>query len=162
MNRSIYIAVFALLIALSGCRKDPEVGGTAVQEMAGEWWVQLEGDPGNYYHFSTYNTAANVPTEMWIDDLETFWLMKGKVNVDIANLTFTGANVENVSPDYVGSGETFTIVGGKIIKDGAVGPASKAVTDSIYFQVSFSDDPVPGTVYTLSGYRRTRFSEDDH
>jgi hypothetical protein len=42
----------------------------------------------------------------------------------------------------------------------AKGPVSKAVTDSIYFEAEFSDDP--GEIYQLAGYRRTRWHEDDH
>ena len=35
-----------------------------------------------------------------------------------------------------------------------------AKTDSILFNVSFEDD-VPGTVYRVSGYKRTGFLEDE-
>jgi hypothetical protein len=34
------------------------------------------------------------------------------------------------------------------------------VTDSIYFEAEFSDDP--GTTYQFTGYRRTGWPEDDH
>jgi hypothetical protein len=147
-------AVLLVVLTLSSCEKDPEAGGTAVQSMAGEWWVQLDR-AGAYYHFSTYNTAANLGSEMWLDDLESFWQMKGKVNVDLATLTFSANNIKNEYYDI-----TFNIDSGKIIQNASKGPVSKAVTDSISFVAEFSDDP--GTKYRLSGYRRTRFSEDDH
>ena len=160
--KKILSILFLTVIVFSSCQKDPEVGGTAVQAMSGEWWVQIDGE-GSYYHFSTYNTAANSSTEMWIDDLESFWLMKGKVSVNLTDLSFSGNAVENVSPDYVGTGETFTITNGKIFPMATTGPASNAVTDSIAFDVTFSDDEVPnGTVYHMQGYRRTKYAEDDH
>jgi hypothetical protein len=158
--KKILFALFITIVTLSSCQKDPEVGGTAVQAMAGEWWLQIDGE-GDYYHFSTYNTAANSSTEMWIDDLGSFWSadgsVKGKVAVNLADLSFSGANIENADPEVP---ITFSIESGKIIQNGAIGPVSKAVTDSISFIAEFSDDP--GTKYNLSGYRRTRFSEDDH
>ncbi|MDB5012473.1 MAG: hypothetical protein JWQ25_675 [Daejeonella sp.] len=168
MNRkhiNLYTVIATLLVVLSlgSCKKDsPDPGGTAAQAVAGEWWLQIDGE-GDYYHFATYNTAANSSSEMWIDDLETFWLMKGKVNFNVSDLSFSSGAVENVSPDYVGSGETFTLTNGKIKPNIAIGPISKAVTDSISFDLTFSDDaPANGNVYHMKGYRRTRFSEDDH
>lgn len=55
---------------------------------------------------------------------------------------------------------TVNLQNGKVIAGASEGPFSKAVTDSIYVEAEFSDDP--GTVYQLTGYRRTRFQEDDH
>lgn len=155
-KRLIAISTIILSIfSISACEQDdPEPGGTALQTMAGEWWVQWDRE-GPFYHFATYNTAANVPTEMWLDDLETFWQMKGKVNVDMANLSFSAANTTNEYYDI-----TFTVDSGKIFPGVTKGPVSKAVTDSISFIVEFSDDP--GTKYHLSGYRRTGFTSDDH
>jgi hypothetical protein len=147
-------ALLLIVLTLNSCLKDPQPGGTAVQKMSGEWWVQLDG-AGDYVKFSTYNTSANTNTEMWLDDLENFGPMKGKVNVDLTNLTFTASNAKNEYSDI-----TFSVEAGKIIPNGSIAPGSKAVTDSITFVAEFSDDP--GTKYNLSGYKRTRFSEDDH
>jgi hypothetical protein len=147
-------ALLLMVFTMVSCQKDPQPGGTAVQSMAGEWWVQLDRK-GAFYHFSTYNTASNLGSEMWLDDLKTFYEMKGKVNVDLNALTFSGKNIKN---EYYNI--TFNVDSGKIIHNGSKGPASKAVTDSITFVAEFSDDP--GTKYRLSGYRRTRFADDDH
>ncbi|MDB5121393.1 MAG: hypothetical protein JWN56_2611 [Sphingobacteriales bacterium] len=178
MNRrhiSLYTVIATLLVALSlgSCKKEsPDPGGTAVQAVAGEWWVQVRDADGNftpdfaedYYHFATYNTAANSPTEIWIDDLESFWAIKGKINVNVSALTFSSsAPIGNV---YYES--QFTVANGKIINSVSKGPVSKAVTDSIYFETTLSDfedadgNVLPDKVFKLSGYRRTRFSEDDH
>lgn len=48
----------------------------------------------------TYNTAANVPTEMWLEDGANFWDYKVKVNVDYNNRTFTTNDfIDNTSYD---------------------------------------------------------------
>jgi hypothetical protein len=158
-TKTLYAIMIALFMTLGSCQKDELIGGTAVQSMSGEWWVKYTVGTAPYsaayFHFSTYNTAANLPTEMWLEDLHTFWDMKGKVNVDLSNQTFSATNTKNTYYDM-----TFTIKTGKVIPMGAKGPVSKAVTDSIYFEAEFSDDP--GTTYKLSGYRRTRYAEDDH
>ncbi|UKJ07686.1 lipid-binding protein [Solitalea lacus] len=168
------LLVIMITMLFSSCERDnPDPGGTATENMAGEWWVQWDGLPGVYFHFATYNTSANSSSEMWLDDQGTFWsfngsAMKGKVNINISDLTFSGANISSDDPAFVTRPRpgfpsvpiTFTITEGKIIKGGTKGPVTGKQTDSIYFKAEFSDDP--GTIYILSGYARTRFSEDDH
>ena len=163
MNRkfsNIYTVIIAafLVLSLVSCKKDnPDPGGTAVEAVAGEWWVQWDKDPrlGTYYSVSTYNTSANTSSEMWFED--HFYETKSKISVNTSALTFSAAAVKNSDPEY---DVDITITKGKIIVDGAKGPVSKAVTDSISYEVEYSDDP--GTIYKMSGYRRTRFAEDDH
>ena len=153
------ILVFLLLTALGSCTKEPNPGGTAVQNLAGEWWVRMDNG-ASYYNFSTYNTAANTADSMWVDDdnnAKSFWDIKGKVTTNAANRTFFGTNVANV--DYTSS---FTITNGKVIPKAATAPGSGDKTDSIYFEIQFSDDPAPGTVHKVEGYKRTGFSQDDH
>jgi hypothetical protein len=161
------ILALMLVLGMGSCKKAPVIGGTATQALAGEWWVKLDngadatGDFGpGYYNFSTYNTAANIPTEMWVDDdnnAKSFWDIKGKVTTNVANRTFSGTNIAN--QDYT---STFTITNGVIIPNAATAPGSKDKTDSIYFNITFSDDPVLGTVHKVAGYKRTGFSQDDH
>lgn len=154
-NKILYTLVTALLIVfISACKKEEEIGGTAVQAMSGEWWVKAQGLGDKYYPISTFNTSANSSSEMWLDD--GFWKTKFKVPVNISALTLAGTNIVNADPAY---NITINVTEGKIIQNATKGPVSKAVTDSIYFKVKYSDDP---DTYTLSGYRRTRFSEDDH
>jgi len=146
-----------MIVFLGSCQKEELVGGTATKDMSGDWFVQLDG-AGDYYHFSTYNTAANSSTEMFIDDLKSFWEMKGKVAINQSNMTFSGAAVGNT---YYES--KFTLTDGVILKNAAKAAGSKAKTDSIRFKVTFSDDkPANGNVYTFSGYKRTGFLEDEH
>lgn len=160
MKKYFYILTLCVL-SISACKKDEPVGGTAVQDLSGEWWVQIDGK-GDYYGISTYNTADNSSSQMWLN-LTNFWgsstqTVFGKVNVNLDNKTITGQNIINAGT-YTG-GIKFTVTNGKITTNGAVGPSSKAPTDAIALDVEFSDDP--GTVYHLKGYHRTKFVEDDH
>lgn len=152
-----YICTIIIAGALfASCKKD-DVGGTAVQQLSGEWWIQLKINNTpvipNFFKVSTYNTSKNVGSEMWLDFPD--WPFKGKVSVDPVALTF----IANKSQSEYGA-VTANIVGGKILQNASKGPVSKAVTDSIYFEGEFSDDP--GTKYQVTGYRRTRYAEDDH
>lgn len=148
------------LACFSSCKKDEDQGGTATKTMAGEWFLHYSVDGGKtytskYYHFSTYNTAANTSSTMWLDDLKTFWQMKGKVSIDLANKTFSATDVANTYYD-----SSFTITDGKIMDNVAKASGSKTLTDSIYFKATFSDEV--GTEYILAGYRKTGFLEDEH
>ncbi|RYU91394.1 hypothetical protein EWM62_05485 [Mucilaginibacter terrigena] len=154
----------------TSCQKDEVIGGTAVQNLSGEFWVKLDdgADPtgtfdDSYYTLSTYNTASNKPDSLWIDDNndspsgKPFWAIKGKILANVGNLAFSGKDVENQIYD-----SHFTITNGKILRNAATAPGTKLKTDSIYFEVQFDDDPVPGTTHKVSGYARTRFDADDH
>lgn len=157
---SIFLITSILTLAVS-CRKesDDDAGGTATQAMAGEWWIQIAVDNQpvvpDYFKILTYNTAENVGTKMWIDDLETLWPFKIKMDVNPQQKTFSANSSESAYSDI-----TVTLKNGKVLMGVSQGPFSKAVTDSIYVEAEFSDDP--GTTYQLTGYRRTRFQEDDH
>lgn len=143
----------------AGCQKDEDIGGTAVEKLAGEWWVQVSVDntliAQDYFPLMTYNTADNAANKMWLDDKEAFWPFKVKCDVDQANLSFSATAAESLYTNI-----TVTLQNGKVLTGVSKGPVSGAVTDSIYFEAEFSDDP--GTVYQFHGYARTRFAEDDH
>jgi len=162
MKKILYIATIAVtLFAASSCRKERVVGGTEVQSLAGDWWVKYDKGTSatfgsGFYQFRTYNTSTNSATEMWLDDVLSGWQVKGKVKTDASALTFSGTNVQNVTYN-----SKFTVTEGKVMLGVATAPGSKAKTDSIYFKISFDDDD-PGVVYTVSGYKRTGFTTDDH
>lgn len=159
---------------MASCEKD-EIGGTATEALAGEWYVTVDAvdadgnvvysddewfQMGNIFLY-TYNTAANVPTEMYIDDMGYFWEYKVKVKCDVKSLTFsTNGAVANES--YAGC--DVTIDGGKILPGAATTPHGTPA-DSIIFYVSFSDDTYPANYgyakYRVSGYRYTGLVEDD-
>lgn len=155
-----YILLFSVIIAsfaITGCNDDIEPGGTATQAMAGDWYVTLtdengEDQLGDLNMLFTYNTAANVPTEMFFDD-HTWW--KGKVSCDVNTLTFkTSDFVENHLADY-----GFKVHEGKIILNGGHAKSGR-VTDSIYVKFESADNP--GLIYIYSGHRRTGFIEDEY
>src|SRR6476469_5164122 len=83
-----------LITTMQACRKesDDDAGGTATQAMAGEWWVQIKVDNEpllpDYFKILTYNTAENISTKMWMDDLEQLWPFKIKMDVNPMNKTF--------------------------------------------------------------------------
>ncbi|WP_178987591.1 lipid-binding protein [Winogradskyella schleiferi] len=136
-----------------GGELDP--GNTATVEVAGEWVVEIlrDGSPIDVNYISTYNTADNVATEIWLDDLQHGWGLKAKVPVDIGNLTFSGSGLEEIYYDV-----TVDITDGVIIKNGTTAP-SGTVVDSIYFKAQFSD--IPNETWEYAGYKRTGFLEDD-
>lgn len=163
MKRTLVTIITAtiFLTSLNSCVKeyDDDPGGTATQAMAGEWWVQAAIDnellSPQYYKILTYNTSENVNNKMWMDDQGAFWDFKVKMDVNAADKTFSATSSQNESYDI-----TVTLKNGKILTNASTAVNSKAVTDSIYVEAEFSDDP--GTIYQLSGYKRTRWQVDDH
>ncbi|MFB6341838.1 lipid-binding protein [Saccharicrinis sp. FJH62] len=163
MNKFIkYIMVLAVIVGFAACQEDYEPGGTAVQDMAGTWWVNMSvmDADGNllgsygYYQLLTYNTSDNSTDSMWVTDDGNFWDYKVKVGINYSNKTFT----INEGKDLIWDDNT-TIENGKIMAGAATAP-SGTVTDSIYFEVQWASDP--GYTYIGSGYRYTGWPEDDH
>lgn len=139
------------------CSKNlPEVGGTAAQKVANEWWCKImvgNSDVGNGYHkIMTYNTAANADS-IWVDDLGNLYNFKVKAKVDYTTLSFVTSQAQN---------ENYNIkvdLNGKILVNMGHSKAGN-ITDSIYMEAKFSDDP--STKYIIAGTARTRFSEDEY
>ena len=127
-----------------------------MQSLAGEWVVTTVGSDGSTskpYFLSTYNTAANRPDSMWVDDGNNYYGLKARINCNTSNLTFGATNAAEL---YFGVQVTITL--GKIMTKAATAPFSKDKTDSIYFKANFTGDP---TTYTYSGYKRTGYDGDD-
>jgi hypothetical protein len=159
INTIVY-ALLAFLVAISftSCQKDEKIGGTAVQDISGEFWVQVDdgtGKTADYSKISIYNVASNKPDSAWIDDAQSYYGLKAKIHADVANKTFSVSNA-----DELYFGVQVTITDGKILKGAATAPGSKLKTDSIYFKAQYSDSP--GVTFMYSGYARTRFDSDDH
>jgi hypothetical protein len=160
--RYIYI-LLAMVVALGACDpndtiEDYKIESTSIGEMlAGEWYVTYTLDgvtQATNSKFSTFNTAANNGTQMWIDDDKNFWGLKSVMNCDPETNTFS---VESADELYFGI--TVNIINGKVLP-GAGTTAAGNVTDSIYMEVEYSDDP--GNIYIAGGVRRTGFTEDEH
>ena len=158
------IALFFIGFSIISCEDDGyedfNAGETAVQGVSGEWYVKilLDNQPlSGYYLLDTYNTASNSADTLWINDNGNLYDFKVKTPVtSLDNKTFGGDNLVNQVEDYE---INVNINNGKILTNEALTEAGN-VSDSIYFEAEFSDDP--GTIYQFAGYRRTGFLEDEH
>lgn len=82
MKKIFYFAAFLAAATFTACEKD-SAGGTATENMAGDWYCYVDAVDENdnpiaggedYWgegrtHILTYNTSANGTTEMWLDNL---------------------------------------------------------------------------------------------
>lgn len=189
MKKYIFSAILALAgcAVFTSCEKD-EIGGTATQNMAGQWYVDIDAvdDEGNpidggehYFGFDeervmllTYNTAENTATKMWIDDMGWFdvasyygnsaypnYSFKCLVDINQSDLTFSTSNAENISGSF-----GITIEDGKILK-GQGRQKNGSPADSIVFYVKYAGDPwYPDdgyAKYKVSGIRYSGLAEND-
>ena len=176
MKKVLYFAALLFCVGLTSCEKE-EIGGTATESMAGKWYVTVDAvdESGNLpdadyadffgigrVHMITNNTAANVPTELMVDDLGTFWSFRVKTVADPAGMTFATNTTDNNNLN--GDPINVTITGGKILP-GAGRQNNGSVADSIVFYVSFSDDTYPAKYgfakYKVSGVRYSGLEEND-
>ena len=158
------ISIAILALAAVSCEKFPHQG-TATESLAGNWWCSIYYSDGSqwvdYYEaeYVTFNTAKNVPTEMWIDDQGGFWGTKAKIDCDADAMTFGKDGAEYLDTYYEVNQK---IWGGKVTKDAAKAPGSGTTCDKIEFFIAFEDDdPSYATTFYVVGYRRTGFPEDD-
>lgn len=153
----IYIFAFVtVLITSCDMKEDYEQINSQVVDAAGEWWIKFskaDYETG-YLKVHTFNTAADIATEMWISDNGNWKDIMFKCPVDIAKLTFEGTNLDNIKSDA-----TIEVKNGKIEKNTGLS-TSGVVCDKISFEIIFSDEP--GVVYQASGTRKTGFIEDEH
>lgn len=159
MKRYIYyLTILTLLVSSCDLKEDYEVEKSEVVEAAGQWWVKYstDGYESGYYLLETFNSAADNGDELWITDNGDWWDYKVKSPINITALTFAGQDLINAVEDY---DIAIQVMNGKIILDGGKS-TSGLVTDSIYFELEFEDDP--GTIYTAAGVRRTGYLEDEH
>lgn len=169
MKKVIYILFILFLgVSFQSCEKEIESGGTAVEQMAGDWWVRYDHDSygedpfgAGFTQLITFNTASNSETEFWLSDEGHFWDYKVKIPVATSSMTFGGDQpVANESYEV-----DVKIMNGKIIKNAVTLPSGH-VTDSIYFEVWFGDledaTGIANDKLLVGGYRRTGFPVDDH
>jgi hypothetical protein len=170
MKKYLYILTLCVL-AFASCKKDVDPGGTAVQSLANEWYVQvvtvnatsgavIDATDATYYKMSTYNTSDNQPNVIWFDDTDGLTGAKIKAAADVAGMTFSATNVTDVNATDPAEADKISLSNAKIVKDGAVGPSSKAVTDAISYDLKAESEP--GVIFRFKGYARTRFVGDDH
>jgi hypothetical protein len=160
INFILLLVVSALFISCDNDGyADYDAGATNVEELSGEWYVQLlleEEVIVDYGLISTYNTSANTGDEMWVDDHQNLWWFKVKSPVNVQAKSFSGTDLASSVDGYDIS---VTISNGMIVKNGAT-TTEGDTADGISFDIEFSDDP--GTVYSVQGYRKTGFLEGEH
>ena len=164
-----YIALFLLVtvsFAFTACDDETEPGGTAVEKIAGTWIVTWEAKNaagewedalGGTVELNTYNTAANIPTEMWLK--EGYLLNTAiKVSTDYNARTFKMAEQTiAVDPAMWGDSEiTLDVTDGKVLAGAATTPSGMPA-DSIVFFVNIQGDDT----YKIAGFRRTGFPADE-
>lgn len=171
MKKFLKYAALSLFVAgVSSCAKE-EIGGTAVKDMCGEWYVFVDGvdaegnvvyeDPfGGPFTLYTFNTNANLNTEMYLYD-DSFWGYQVVVNVNYNEKTFSASDVIMYYDEDPETEEEFpvhaNIKNGIIVKDGATSMAGYTA-DSISFLAEFEDDQYAGQLWDalwVHGYRRT-------
>lgn len=156
MKKVLYLATMLLCMAFTSCQKE-DIGGTATESLAGDWYLvaSVNGNPiWGPFHLLTYNTSANNPNEIWVDDQENFYTFKVKATGDINSLTFSAASAQNQNGDEI----TVNITNGKIVKNGGV-QKNGSPADLLMMDIEFSDDP--GTIYHLEGVRYSGLEEND-
>lgn len=164
MKKLIISLFICLPIFFISCDSETDPGGTEVEKMAGDWVVTWEYQEdgkwvdmlGGTVLLNTYNTAANVPTEMWLK--EGYIINKAfKVNIDYKARTFAGRETMKVKSAPFKADIEFTYEDGKIIEGAATTPRGMPA-DSIVFYIKIKDDDT----YKVAGFRRTGFEEDEH
>lgn len=172
MIKNLFILCFVLVFA-SSCEtyKDYETEYSPVYPLSGEWIVRFTDTSvtpatSGIFVLSTYNTADNSDNQMWIRAVSTSATapniaypgrFTGKINCDVAAKSFSGENAANTF--YTAAPlHTFTITGGTVITDG-YDTATGGKSDKITF--TMTDTRKPGKTITVSGFRRTRWADDE-
>ena len=166
MKYKLIILLTVVLASFASCDKNDDIEYTASGILAGTWWVEyeVESAPGvwenvssGYVPFLTYNTAANVASEMFVDDLGEFWDFKAKVKANPEALKFgDDVEVENLSYEDC----KIKVTDGEVLF--GLGTSKTGIaTDSICFYVQFSDDDAKSK-YKVSGHKRTGWPDDEY
>lgn len=166
-------------------QKDPAIDKTATYPMNGEWWVTYRIDDGTgsladagivwgigeigHLKVLTYNTAENVSNKLWVSDVTdlsydasgNFWSYRVISDLNLGSKSFSVDTATNAAYDSHGNPYEIqvSIKNGKVLL-GQGRSRTGVVTDSIYYEIEFSDDP--GTIYYVAGHRRTGFYEDEY
>lgn len=176
--RNIIIALTLLVAVSCETYDDYKVEYTPIAPLAGEWIVtftDLSVTPNvksNIFVLSTYNTADNSSTQMWVRCLNHNLLggtpptgkFAGKISCNVPALTFSGADVDNYYVRTLTTTKptdiipTFTITEGSVVKDGFE-TITKGKADKISFKMT--DSRVNGKTYLVEGFRRTRWLADE-
>lgn len=156
MKKIILAMIAVVAMTFTSCQKD-DVEMMETVAMAGDWVMTFDDgtEAWGCPHGLTFNTAANVPDEIWVSDEGYFWSFQAKVKCDLNTLTFASDGwVQNDMYDC-----KVRITNGKITPNGMTLPSGRIV-DTISYDVEFDDD-APGNVWHATGRRYTGFAEDN-
>lgn len=136
--------------------EDPALTEMAVEELDSVDWVDLFGT--GKVTMMTFNTSANVNTEMWFYDTD-FWDAKVRCDVNYSGRTFSCEDVE--AYEYAYGDCVVNIKGGQVL-EGAATTVRGVAADSIIAYVYYSDfaDYYGMTYMKVSGFRYTGYTED--
>ena len=111
------------------------------------------------------NTIDNDADKCWVrignynQSASAFYGINGKVSCNVTdkdNMTFAGANVENLAGNVASSSNTFS-VDGVVVEDGVRCPSGE-ITESI--TMTFTNSKFPGKTYKVTGWKYTGWPED--
>ncbi len=159
-----YFAVILFIAAFTSCEteegfEDFKIEKSSVADMSGDWYVKtfVGGNEAiDYSLITTSNVATDDGSGIQIFDHKNIWWFNTQSPITLNSLSFEGTNLASLVDDYA---ITVNIVNGIIVKNGTKSNSGKT-TDSISFDIEFSDDP--GTIYHIEGFKRTGFLEDEH
>lgn len=169
MKKIFTFFALAATVILASCSKD-SIGGTAVQDMSGEWYVQVdvvdesgaliaEDIMGGHFIGMTYNVNSDADNLLYVTDNGNFWKFTAQVPCDLKSKTF-GEEGKIFPNEYYSS--NVKIWNGKITEGGAITP-SGSTADAIEFLIAFDDedDGEYCYIYKIHGWRYTGFTADE-
>ena len=158
MNKVITIILSAVFfMGLFSCETmdDPEIKKTSTWPLNGEYWVTYDGPtaPAGYHKIIITNTAADDGQSILIDDSGSGLMIKADVDMEAVSFGVT---------DYAPNDTTtVSVSNGQVITDGTMTPASEVPTDSLYMEMEIVT-PSLTEQFTISGYKYTGWTEDNH
>jgi hypothetical protein len=155
------------LVTLAACETygDYEIEYTPIHPLGGQYRITVyEGDQQVYRNYCYIgNTTDNDTDKCWIRigaynfAATNPWSINGKIDCNVAALTFQGSDIENLAGNVASSTGTFTLTDGKVVLGGVVAP-SGTTADAISF--TFTNSRFPGRTFRAEGYRYTGWGED--
>ena len=169
IKRLIILCFFLVIAASCETYKDYTIDYSPVYPLSGEWLVRFTdtsvtpNTTSGIIVLSTFNTADNSTSQMWIRATSTstspsyVGRFTGKINCNVTGLSFSGDNAVNTFYT-VAPIPTFSVTEGTVVKDG-YDTATGGKSDKITFKMT--DTRKAGKVYSVSGFRRTRWLDDE-
>ncbi|MGL5682544.1 MAG: lipid-binding protein [Marinifilaceae bacterium] len=153
-----------LCTLICGCQKSPEIGETATKALSGEWFVRAYHPETNtplwdeYVRVTTYNSAANIATELIFGDNGNIFSSEIRLKVPCSTDAYTFGSQSEVK-NLLSNEEYFVLNNGKVFIKGTFSPGGLNC-DSICVEIKEVGED--GAHYLLGGYRRTGWAEDGY